>query len=88
VQHQSGGTVQEILVKDGDVVKAGQVLVRMNGISPAAAMQTTRPVPERAPPRRAWSPNATALKTVPAELEQRKQPTRAWPEMMSCRASC
>jgi protease secretion system membrane fusion protein len=34
VQHQTGGTVQEILVKDGDVVKAGQVLVRMNDVSP------------------------------------------------------
>lgn len=32
VQHQTGGTVQEILVHDGDHVKAGQVLVRMNNI--------------------------------------------------------
>jgi len=32
VQHQSGGTVQEILVRDGAVVKAGQVLVKMNPI--------------------------------------------------------
>jgi protease secretion system membrane fusion protein len=32
VQHQTGGTVEEILVKDGDVVKAGQVLVRMNNV--------------------------------------------------------
>src|SRR5881275_2939326 len=31
IQHQTGGIVQDILVKDGDVVKAGQVLVRMNG---------------------------------------------------------
>jgi protease secretion system membrane fusion protein len=35
IQHQTGGTVKEILVKDGDVVKAGQVLVRMNGIRPS-----------------------------------------------------
>src|SRR3954469_4873974 len=32
IQHQTGGIVKEILVKDGDVVKAGQVLVRMNGV--------------------------------------------------------
>ena len=32
VQHLSGGTIAEILVKDGDVVKAGQVLVRMNDV--------------------------------------------------------
>lgn len=30
VQHLSGGIVADILVKDGDVVKAGQVLVRIN----------------------------------------------------------
>lgn len=29
VQHQTGGTIQEILVSEGDHVKAGQVLVRM-----------------------------------------------------------
>lgn len=32
VQHQGGGTVQQILVKDGDHVKQGQVLVRMNPV--------------------------------------------------------
>lgn len=32
IQHQTGGTVAEILVKDGDAVKAGQVLVRMNRV--------------------------------------------------------
>lgn len=30
IQHQAGGTIDAILVKEGDVVKAGQVLVRMN----------------------------------------------------------
>src|SRR3954471_11174159 len=33
IQFLTGGTVQDILVKDGDEVKAGQVLVRMNAIS-------------------------------------------------------
>jgi protease secretion system membrane fusion protein len=42
VQHQAGGTVQQILVKDGDVVKAGQVLVRMNAIGAQAGVDMTR----------------------------------------------
>jgi len=29
VQHQTGGTIREILAREGDVVKAGQVLVRL-----------------------------------------------------------
>jgi protease secretion system membrane fusion protein len=41
VQHQTGGTIQEILVKDGDVVKAGQVLVRMNAINAKAGFEMT-----------------------------------------------
>lgn len=41
VQYLSAGTVQEILVHDGDVVKAGQVLVRMNDVQANSAMQTT-----------------------------------------------
>lgn len=32
IQHQSGGLVEEILVKEGQAVKAGQVLVRMNDV--------------------------------------------------------
>ena len=35
MQHLTGGTVHDILVKDGDVVKAGQVLVRMNRCRPS-----------------------------------------------------
>lgn len=30
LQHQSGGVVEEILVREGNMVKAGQVLIRMN----------------------------------------------------------
>jgi protease secretion system membrane fusion protein len=41
VQYLSAGTVQDILVHDGDVVKAGQVLVRMNDVQASSAMQTT-----------------------------------------------
>ena len=39
VQHLAGGTVQQILVKDGDVVKTGQVLVRMNSVQAGSALQ-------------------------------------------------
>lgn len=42
VQTQSGGTVQDILVHDGDVVKAGQVLVRLNSIQASAQVETSR----------------------------------------------
>ena len=41
VQHQGGGTVQEILVKDGDRVKRGQVLARMNPIMARSAFEMT-----------------------------------------------
>lgn len=36
VQHQSGGTVAEILVKEGDEVTAGQVLIRLDPTMAAA----------------------------------------------------
>jgi protease secretion system membrane fusion protein len=42
VQHQTGGTVQQILVHDGDVVKAGQVLVRMNSVVAQSAVEMTQ----------------------------------------------
>jgi protease secretion system membrane fusion protein len=42
IQHPNGGTVQEILVKDGDVVKKGQVLVRMNNIQATSQAETAR----------------------------------------------
>ena len=42
IQHESGGTVEAILVKEGDVVKAGDVLVRMNSIQAGADAETAR----------------------------------------------
>jgi protease secretion system membrane fusion protein len=42
VQHLSGGTIQDILVKDGDVVKKGQVLVRMNSVVASSQAETSR----------------------------------------------
>ncbi len=42
VQHQTGGIVDEILVKEGDIVQAGQSLVRMNDVHVKAQAKATR----------------------------------------------
>lgn len=42
VQHLTGGTVREILVRDGDVVKAGQVLLRMDNILAKSQVDISR----------------------------------------------
>jgi protease secretion system membrane fusion protein len=42
VQHLAGGTVEQILVKEGDSVKAGQVLVRLNSVNASAQADMTR----------------------------------------------
>ncbi|MES2018332.1 MAG: HlyD family type I secretion periplasmic adaptor subunit [Pseudomonadota bacterium] len=42
IQHLGGGTIDAILVKEGDSVKAGQVLVRMNSVSADAQADMTR----------------------------------------------
>lgn len=42
IQHVTGGTVDDILVKDGDVVKQGQVLVKMNNVVVKSQAETTR----------------------------------------------
>lgn len=42
IQHQTGGTVEDILVKEGEPVKTGQVLVRMNDVQAKAAAEMTR----------------------------------------------
>ncbi|MEX3814858.1 HlyD family type I secretion periplasmic adaptor subunit [Paraburkholderia sp. BR13439] len=38
VQHQEGGIVKEILVNDGDAVKAGQTLLVLDNVRPGAAL--------------------------------------------------
>lgn len=42
VQHLTGGTVEAILVKEGDLVKAGDVLVRMNAVQSRANAESSR----------------------------------------------
>ncbi len=44
VQHLEGGVVREILVRDGDVVEQGEVLLRLDGASVRAAMAALRPM--------------------------------------------
>jgi membrane fusion protein, protease secretion system len=42
IQHLTGGTVEDILVKEGTVVKAGDVLVRMNSVQAKVNSETAR----------------------------------------------
>jgi protease secretion system membrane fusion protein len=42
IQHQTGGIIDDILVKEGDVVKAGQPLVKMNDVQARSAAETNR----------------------------------------------
>lgn len=42
VQHQTGGIIESILVKEGEHVKVGQVLVRMNDVQIKAKAEITR----------------------------------------------
>jgi len=41
VQHLTGGTVQQLLVREGDQVKEGQVVARMNPVTAKSAVQLT-----------------------------------------------
>ena len=42
IQHEAGGTVESILVKEGDQVKAGDVVIRMNNVQASADAETAR----------------------------------------------
>jgi HlyD family secretion protein/epimerase transport system membrane fusion protein len=44
VQHLEGGVIREILVRDGDVVEAGEVLLRLDGASIRAALASLQPM--------------------------------------------
>lgn len=75
VQHLAGGTVQQILVRDGDLVKKGQVLVRMNPVVARSAVDVTDAQYLSALANIArLTAERDGLKkiTFPAELEQRR----------------
>jgi protease secretion system membrane fusion protein len=85
VQHLAGGTVQEILVRDGDVVKAGQVLVRMNAVMAKSAVEMTESqyLTARTTEARLTAERDGLKKVVfPAELEKRRNEPRVR-ELMS-----
>jgi len=42
IQHQYGGTVEEILVREGDRIKKGQVLIRLNDVQAKANLSQVR----------------------------------------------
>lgn len=73
IQYLQGGIVQEILVKDGDHVKAGQVLVRMNPVQAKSALDTTQAqyISSRATEAR-WQAELTGQHSVamPATLRE------------------
>lgn len=79
IQHQQGGIVSEILVRDGDVVKAGQVLVRMNDINSRAQvdMTTAQYYTARLTEARLTAErDGVAKVTLPAELVAHKSDPR------------
>lgn len=79
IQHQTGGVVKEILVKDGDVVKAGQVLVRLNDVIAKSQAETSRAqyIAARATEARLIAERDGLSKiTFPATLAENKQDAR------------
>lgn len=85
VQNQAGGTVQEILVKNGDVVRSGQVLVRMNPVLARSAFDMTQAhylMARATEARLAAERDGHKQITFPPELEQHRAEARV-AEMMS-----
>lgn len=79
VQYQAGGTIQQLLVRDGDVVKAGQTVVRMNPVVAQSAVDvsdaqylTALATEARLEAER----DGRKALVVPAELEARKSEPR------------
>lgn len=80
VQHQNGGTVQDILVRDGDHVKAGQPLVKMNDVQVGSElhMVETQYITARAVEARLKAELKRAPSVPPsAELTEYKNDPRA-----------
>jgi pyruvate dehydrogenase E2 component (dihydrolipoamide acetyltransferase) len=67
------GRVQEILVKPGDIVKVGDVMMTFsNG-------EETRPVPEKKPPQKAAAPAGEPAEAGPEQPAPKKGPVPASP---------
>ncbi len=79
IQHVAGGTIDSILVKEGDVVKAGDVLVRMNAVQAKANAESVRVqyFSARAAEAR-WEAERDGQKTIrfPVDLESAKSDQR------------
>ncbi|MFZ6816039.1 HlyD family type I secretion periplasmic adaptor subunit [Undibacterium sp. Rencai35W] len=79
IQHQTGGTVDAILVKDGDVVKAGQVLLKMNSITANSTAEISKVQwysAQATEARLMAERDGAATVTFPKELEQAKTDPR------------
>jgi membrane fusion protein, protease secretion system len=79
VQHLQGGTVRELLVRDGAVVKAGQVLVRLDNVTANAQFEITNVqyLSARGAEARLIAERDGAAKvTFPAELLDKQQDPR------------
>lgn len=78
VQHQTGGTIEQILTKDGDEVKAGQVLIKMNDVNVRSAAEIARVqwYAAKATEARllAERDGANAIQFPPALIEAKKDP--------------
>lgn len=75
VQHLTGGTVQQLLVREGDHVKEGQVVARMNPVTAKSAVQLTEVQYLTALANVArLAAERDGVKTIkfPAEIEQRR----------------
>lgn len=79
IQHESGGTVDAILVKEGDSVKAGDVLVRMNNVQASAEAESAHAqyiVARVTDARLVAEMNHQAGVKLPPELEAAKRDSR------------
>lgn len=79
VQHLTGGIIDDILVKEGDVVKAGQVLVRMNAVQATSQAEMTRAqyyTSRAAEARLTAERDGKATVTFPQDLEQKRSDPR------------
>lgn len=79
IQYLAGGTVDDILVKEGDTVKAGQTLVRMNGVQAKSQQEVSQVqyyTARAAEARLTAERDGKSSVTFPAELASKKSDPR------------